>query len=105
MGKVHKNSEYPEARLTGCSHPGIVNIVRTAKEIFPDKDIALLAGGFHLIDKSAKEIREISNELKALNINIIAPSHCTGEQAIKIFKEEWGAQMIDFNLGDEQKIQ
>jgi 7,8-dihydropterin-6-yl-methyl-4-(beta-D-ribofuranosyl)aminobenzene 5'-phosphate synthase len=53
---VQDNSFY---LLTGCSHPGIVNIVRAATEIFPDKDIALVAGGFHLIDKSEKEIRDI----------------------------------------------
>lgn len=85
--------------LTGCSHPGIVNIVRTTRGIFPDKDIAFVAGGFHLMEKSEKEIREISNELKALKVNTIAPSHCTGSLAISIFREEWGDKMIDFNLG------
>jgi metal-dependent hydrolase (beta-lactamase superfamily II) len=42
--------------------------------------------------------------LKAFKIAKIAPSHCTGKEAINIFREEWGTQMIDFNLGDEQNI-
>lgn len=32
--------------ITGCAHPGIVTIVRKAKELFPD-DILFVMGGFH----------------------------------------------------------
>ncbi|MBN2349520.1 MAG: MBL fold metallo-hydrolase [Bacteroidales bacterium] len=90
--------------LTGCSHPGIVKIVETAKEKFPDKQIKLVAGGFHLINKSEKEVKEISAELKTMEVLNIAPSHCTGDFAIKIFKEDWGEKFVDFNLGDEMEI-
>jgi len=88
--------------MNGCSHPGIVKIVKQAKKDHPDKKIALVAGGFHLMRTADKEVRQISAELKELEIEKIAPSHCTGEKAIDIFREEWGEQFIDMNIGDNQ---
>lgn len=90
--------------LTGCSHPGIVNIVKKTKSLFPDKRVELVAGGFHLIQISDSEIMKISNELKELQVNKIAPSHCTGDNAINIFKTEWGEKCINLNIGNEVTI-
>ena len=88
--------------MNGCSHPGIVKIVKQAKAIHPNKKIALVAGGFHLMRKSVNEVRKISAELKELGIEKIAPSHCTGENAIDIFRADWGEQFVDMNIGDEK---
>ena len=41
--------------ITGCAHPGIVNIVKRAKEILDD-DVLLVMGGFHLRSKNKEEI-------------------------------------------------
>jgi len=32
--------------ITGCAHPGIVNIVKKAKEIFPNENVYLVLGYF-----------------------------------------------------------
>ena len=80
--------------ITGCSHPGIVNIVKKAKEINPDDKIKLVAGGFHLIRHSKDEVKNISDELKELGVQNISPSHCTGDDAIDIFKHEWGENFV-----------
>ena len=90
--------------FTGCSHPGIVKIVEKAKNIFPDHTIELVAGGFHLLDKDEAQIRTISDQLKALGVRNLAPSHCTGEQAMSIFREEWGGQYMPYYLGDTYHI-
>ncbi|PIP15225.1 MBL fold metallo-hydrolase, partial [Candidatus Roizmanbacteria bacterium CG23_combo_of_CG06-09_8_20_14_all_35_49] len=34
--------------ITGCAHPGVVNIVKKIKKIFPQESIYLVLGGFHL---------------------------------------------------------
>ena len=34
--------------ITGCAHPGIINILQKAKNVFPDELIYLALGGFHL---------------------------------------------------------
>lgn len=90
--------------LTGCSHSGIVEMVKRTKQLFPDKKIELVAGGFHLGRKSEEEIVKISDDLKKLNIRKIAPSHCTGDKAIDHFRNNWGEKFIDLNLGDNFKI-
>ena len=88
--------------FTGCSHPGIVKIVQKTNEIFPDRSLKLIAGGFHLNRHSQNDIHEISNSLKALNIQKIGPSHCTGDQALKIFRKEWTENFVDFDLARNQ---
>ncbi len=90
--------------LTGCAHPGIVKIVERTINYLPDKRIDLIIGGFHLMRQSDQRVKEISSKLKRLRVKKIAPSHCTGEQAIKIFKEEWQENFIDFNIGNTTSI-
>ncbi len=90
--------------LTGCAHPGIVKIVERTINYLPDKRIDLIIGGFHLMRQSDHQIKEISSKLKRLRVKKIAPSHCTGDQAINIFKEEWQENFIDFNIGNTTSI-
>ena len=84
--------------ITGCAHPGIVNIVREAKARF-EKDIYLVMGGFHLLGKTSVQIREIIGALKGLDVKKVAPSHCSGEQAILLFKEAWKNDFLDSGAG------
>ena len=85
--------------ITGCAHPGIVEIIKRVKEILPERPIVLVAGGFHLVNASEENIRDISARLKELGVMNIAPSHCTGEMAMDIFKKDWGGQYICLYLG------
>lgn len=84
--------------ITGCAHPGIVNIVSRAKELYDD-EIYLVMGGFHLGGKSRGELRNIIAELRQLGVRKVAPCHCTGEQATNMFAEEWGDDFIANGVG------
>ncbi len=84
--------------ITGCAHPGVVNIVKKAKEI-TGGDIYLVAGGFHLGGKSRGEIRSIIEELKDLGVEKIAPCHCSGDLARSMFKEVFGDNYIEEGVG------
>lgn len=86
--------------ITGCSHPGIVEIVRTAKEEL-NREVALLLGGFHLKDSSVKEITPQTKALKSLGIKEIAPCHCTGDKAMQIIKEEFKENYITIGTGSK----
>lgn len=88
--------------FTGCSHPGIVNIVEKTRAIFPDKTLRFIAGGFHLNRHRVDQIQDISDKLKELKVKKIGPSHCTGDAALKIFKKEWKENFIDFDLAQNQ---
>jgi 7,8-dihydropterin-6-yl-methyl-4-(beta-D-ribofuranosyl)aminobenzene 5'-phosphate synthase len=84
--------------ITGCAHPGIVNIVRKAKELV-HKDVYLVMGGFHLLNKNASEIDRVIRGLKDMGVQKVAPSHCTGEEAILQFKKAWGENFISGGCG------
>lgn len=89
--------------ITGCSHPGIVTIVKEAVKISNDK-VCLITGGFHLGGASELEIQSIINDLKDLGVKKIGPSHCTGERAIKSFKDAWGNNFIEAGCGAKVEL-
>jgi 7,8-dihydropterin-6-yl-methyl-4-(beta-D-ribofuranosyl)aminobenzene 5'-phosphate synthase len=79
--------------ITGCAHPGIVSMVRRALELYRDQ-IYLVLGGFHLGGKSPGELEGIIAEVRQLGVKKVAPCHCTGEQAMSMFAQEWGDDFI-----------
>jgi len=84
--------------VTGCAHPDIVEIIRTARAHL-DKEIYLLMGGFHLSAVSESEIRQKIRALTGLGTKKVAPSHCTGDAAIALFRKAWGSNFIDGGCG------
>ena len=89
--------------ITGCAHPGIVNIVRKAKDLF-DKKVYLVLGGFHLSATSESEIKNIIKSFRELKVEKTAPSHCTGERARELFKQEYKDDFIESGVGKIIKI-
>jgi 7,8-dihydropterin-6-yl-methyl-4-(beta-D-ribofuranosyl)aminobenzene 5'-phosphate synthase len=84
--------------MTGCAHPNVADMAEQAHE-YLDKKIYLLMGGFHLGRKSEADIRTIIQRLKALGVEKVAPSHCTGDNAIALFRQEWQENFIEGGLG------
>lgn len=84
--------------ITGCAHPGVARVVRKAKHHFK-KDVYLVMGGFHLGGMSSGQIREIISMLKEMGVKKVAPSHCTGEQAMALFREAWGNDFVEGGAG------
>jgi len=89
--------------ITGCAHPGIVNIVRKAKEVGEDK-VHLALGGFHLGGASASAIEAINEDLAELGVERVAPCHCSGDLARSLFKEHFGPNYIECGVGTEIRI-
>lgn len=67
--------------VTGCSHAGIVNIVKHAVEITGCDKIEGIIGGLHLVDAPETRIKRTVDELAKLNISWICAGHCTGFKA------------------------
>jgi 7,8-dihydropterin-6-yl-methyl-4-(beta-D-ribofuranosyl)aminobenzene 5'-phosphate synthase len=86
--------------LTGCAHPGIVNIVRRAKEVMPKRPIALVMGGFHLRSASDKELHRLLQDFRQLGIKKVAPSHCSGERARASFQTEFKEDYVAGGAGN-----
>ncbi|GAB6267782.1 MAG: MBL fold metallo-hydrolase [Smithella sp.] len=85
--------------ITGCAHPGIVSIVETAKKILPKDDIALVMGGFHLLDDSDDDILQMIARFKDKDVRYAAASHCSGERARNLFAREYGDHFIYLGAG------
>jgi len=90
--------------VVGCSHPGIVAIVERVREMFPNRPIAFVGGGFHLRSTGVEEIQRIAADLERLGVHKIGPSHCTGGPAVDIFRDRWGESFVSFDLGDAYRF-
>lgn len=90
--------------VTGCAHPGIVNINKRAKEIIMN-GIYLIVGGFHMVGTSSAHIKEAISNLQQLGVKKVAPCHCSGEEARKLFCEYFGDDYINCGVGRELIIE
>jgi 7,8-dihydropterin-6-yl-methyl-4-(beta-D-ribofuranosyl)aminobenzene 5'-phosphate synthase len=74
------------AVVTGCSHPGILRILDTIKNVFTE-EIILLTGGLHLMNTTGEALAEITAALQSrYHLELIAPFHCTGSEAVNQLK-------------------
>jgi 7,8-dihydropterin-6-yl-methyl-4-(beta-D-ribofuranosyl)aminobenzene 5'-phosphate synthase len=67
--------------ITGCSHAGIVNIVKQAVTITGTEEVHGIIGGFHLIEASDSRIKKTAQALKKFDPDWVYAGHCTGFRA------------------------
>ncbi|MCK4404702.1 MAG: MBL fold metallo-hydrolase [candidate division Zixibacteria bacterium] len=84
--------------ITGCAHPGIVEILREAKKI-TNEDIYLVLGGFHLGGVGDSKLRDIIKSFRELGVKKAAPCHCSGDRTRELFKEEYKEDFISNGVG------
>lgn len=84
--------------VTGCAHPGIVAMVRRAKEAV-DGEVALVMGGFHLGGASLGKIERIIAELRNLGVKRVAPCHCSGDNARRACVDAFGEDAVLAGVG------
>jgi 7,8-dihydropterin-6-yl-methyl-4-(beta-D-ribofuranosyl)aminobenzene 5'-phosphate synthase len=89
--------------ITGCAHPGILDIVRRSSEIYGN-NILLVFGGFHLLRTNDKSLNEVVEEFKNLKVKYVGPTHCSGDKTIEIFKENYGHNYIGLGVGKVLKM-
>lgn len=73
--------------LSGCAHAGIVNTVRQAQALSGVERVWAILGGFHLARSSAKDVGRTIDAVEAFQPQMIAPTHCTGFDAINRFAD------------------
>ncbi len=85
--------------ITGCAHPGVATMVRYAQAVVPGR-VALLVGGFHLLDIADKDrLRSSIAEVRQLGVAGVLPTHCTGLLAIELFRTEFAESYRDGGVG------
>ena len=90
--------------ITGCAHPGIVNILEEVKKNLSKEDIYLVIGGFHLMSMGQSAVSSIIDSFKRLGVKKVGPCHCTGEEAIEAFRVSYKDNFLRLGSGKEIKI-
>jgi len=89
--------------MTGCSHPGIIEMLKRIRIDF-NKNIYMVFGGFHLMQKSDKEMDEIISQMKSLGVVKCGATHCTGDKQINMFRDAFGENYFELGVGNEIMI-
>jgi 7,8-dihydropterin-6-yl-methyl-4-(beta-D-ribofuranosyl)aminobenzene 5'-phosphate synthase len=84
--------------VVGCAHPGIIPMLKQISAS-RKRPVHMVLGGFHLLQTPADEIKRIVSEFKAMGIAYAGPTHCTGDEAIKLFRAAYGAHFISGGVG------
>lgn len=84
--------------VVGCSHVGIINILRTISER-AQVPIYAVVGGTHLVDSGEERIRKTIEIFQEMKIQLVALSHCTGDNGILKLQERMKGQFIHNNTG------
>ena len=90
--------------ITGCAHPRIVKIIDRVKELLK-KNIHMVFGGFHLAAYNENEINEIIEQFQDSRVKKVGPCHCTGDEARRLFAEEYKDDFIEIGVGKVIKVQ
>ena len=90
------------ALITGCAHPGITRMLKTASEIVGGNcKPLLLAGGFHLMDKCENDIDDVLHRLRQMGVEKLGPCHCSGIAAKNICKSRFPDATVDIRKNGE----
>jgi Metal-dependent hydrolases of the beta-lactamase superfamily II len=66
------------AVILGCAHSGLVNIIEHARKVTGQKKIRAIIGGTHLGPVDSIQQEGTIEYLKSLDLECLAPNHCTG---------------------------
>lgn len=74
--------------LVGCGHAGVVNIVSQIRRR-SERKLYMVIGGFHISSASQTVLLKTMDGLKKVGVEKVAPMHCTGFQATKMFSDRF----------------
>ena len=85
--------------LVSCAHPGIAKMVETVEKQRNAKSIRMIVGGLHMYEQNERQIRPVVAQLQKLNVQSVVLGHCTGELAMRIFREAYGDRFATAGVG------
>jgi 7,8-dihydropterin-6-yl-methyl-4-(beta-D-ribofuranosyl)aminobenzene 5'-phosphate synthase len=84
--------------IVGCAHPGIVLMLRQIAAM-TKRPIYMVIGGFHLLQTSATDVKRIIADFRKLGVAWVGPAHCTGDEAVRLFREAYRDHFIAGGVG------
>ena len=80
--------------VTGCAHSGPVNTLTQVKKLGGFETIYSYIGGTHLVGRKEDFIVRTSDEMKKFGLELVAPCHCTGFNAMSVMHREFGDRFV-----------
>jgi 7,8-dihydropterin-6-yl-methyl-4-(beta-D-ribofuranosyl)aminobenzene 5'-phosphate synthase len=81
--------------FTACSHAGVINVLKNARDVFDSIPLYGVMGGFHLSGKECEVIiPETIEDIKSFGLKVIVPGHCTGWRAVHKLVEAFGDETV-----------
>ena len=81
--------------FTACSHAGVINVLKDARQVFDGLPLHAVMGGFHLSGNQMEEIiPETVADMASFGLKRIVPAHCTGWRAVNALVKSFGEQLI-----------
>jgi len=79
--------------FTACSHAGVINVLKDARNVFDEVPLYAVMGGFHLSGPEVERIiPDTIRDLGDFALKRIVPCHCTGWRAVhalaSVYKED-----------------
>lgn len=90
--------------FSACSHAGLINVLKHARSLFTDVPLYGAMGGLHLSGSTEKIIPDTIRDLKAFDLGLLAPGHCTGWRAISAMAREFGEELVPSAVGKKYVI-
>ena len=81
--------------FTACSHAGVVNVLKHARECAADAPIYVVMGGFHLAGANEEIIPDTVQAMSEFRPRVIAAGHCTGWRAVRAFSNAFGDVVVN----------
>jgi 7,8-dihydropterin-6-yl-methyl-4-(beta-D-ribofuranosyl)aminobenzene 5'-phosphate synthase len=81
--------------FTACSHAGVVNVLKHARECAADAPTHVVMGGFHLAGANEEIIPDTVGAMSQFNLRTIAAGHCTGWRAAAALANTFGDNVVD----------
>lgn len=79
--------------LLGCAHAGLINTLGHIGRTIGQRPIHAVIGGMHLVHASPDRMNRTVSALRQLDVQRLAPTHCTGARAAarlwSEFPESW----------------
>jgi 7,8-dihydropterin-6-yl-methyl-4-(beta-D-ribofuranosyl)aminobenzene 5'-phosphate synthase len=78
-----------------CSHAGVINVLKDARDTFEGVPLHAVAGGFHLSGAGVEAIiPDTIRDLMSFGLKRIVPAHCTGWRAFTALSNACGDERV-----------
>jgi 7,8-dihydropterin-6-yl-methyl-4-(beta-D-ribofuranosyl)aminobenzene 5'-phosphate synthase len=89
--------------VTGCAHPGIVEMIRIAATL-SSSGVYGTMGGFHMKGFPEKKIGETIEQLKAMGVTVTAPCHCSGDLTRAMMRQSFSGGYVTVGVGSTVRL-